>query len=52
MLAAAVEWLVTAGLSAVLGLLIGTIAVLAMHFGVAPLLKNVRKSAPKASFGA
>jgi predicted DNA repair protein MutK len=49
MLAAAVEWLVTAGLSAVFGFLIGAVAVLAMHFGVTPLLKSLRKSAPKAS---
>lgn len=49
MFAAAVEWLVTAGLSAMFGLLIGAVAVLAMHFGVAPLLKSIRKSTPKAS---
>ncbi len=43
-----VEWLVTAGFAALLGLAIGGAAIVAMHYAVAPMLMNFRRTAPKA----
>jgi uncharacterized protein len=43
-----VEWLVTAALSAVVGLAIGAATILVLHYGVSPVLKLFRKSAPVA----
>jgi predicted DNA repair protein MutK len=43
------EWLIGAALSAVFGLVIGGIAIVAMHYVVEPLLKLFRKSGAKPS---
>lgn len=52
-LSGVVEWLVTAALSAVAGLVIGAATILVLHYGVSPLLKLLRKSAPAVvGFGA
>ncbi|GAU83070.1 DUF808 domain-containing protein [Bosea sp. BIWAKO-01] len=47
-LGAVVEWVVTAALSAVAGLIAGLAAIAGVHFAVEPVLKLFRKSAPKA----
>ncbi|AMJ61317.1 DUF808 domain-containing protein [Bosea sp. PAMC 26642] len=43
-LGGAVEWFTGAALSAVFGLIVGSIAIVAMHYLVEPLLKRVRKT--------
>lgn len=43
-----VEWLATAALSAVAGLAIGAATILFLHYGVSPVMKLFRKSAPAA----
>lgn len=47
-LGAVVEWLVTAALSAVVGLAAGLATIVGVHFAAEPVLKLFRKSAPKA----
>lgn len=44
-----VEWLVTAGFAALLGLAIGGATIVAMHHAVAPILKSFSKAGPKTS---
>jgi predicted DNA repair protein MutK len=46
------EWLIGAALSAVFGLVVGGIAIVAMHYVVEPLLKLFRKSEAKPSLDA
>ncbi|RDJ20784.1 DUF808 domain-containing protein [Bosea caraganae] len=48
LLSGLVEWLVTAALSAVVGLAVGAATILVLHYGVSPVLKLFRKSAPAA----
>jgi hypothetical protein len=43
-----VEWLVSAALSAVVGLAIGAVTIVVMHYGVSPIMKLFRKGAPAA----
>ncbi len=44
-----VEWLVTAACAALLGLVVGGVAIVAMHYGITPILKRLRETAPKRS---